>query len=142
MAIILAVDKWRAYLQHQAFTIRTDHRSLLHLTEQRVATKLQHKALLKLMDLYSFSDSLLAISMVVPDRSVKDNYEEDDEASKLLQELKDSNNAIGDFTLKDGLIKFQGKVWLGNNALAQNHVLQAVHSSGVGGHSGSQPPIT
>jgi hypothetical protein len=51
MAIIMAVDKWRAYLQHQEFVIRTDHRSLLHLTEQRIITKLQQKALLKLMDL-------------------------------------------------------------------------------------------
>ena len=51
MAILMAVDKWRPYLQHQEFVIRTDHKSLLYLTEQRVHTKLQHKALLKLMDL-------------------------------------------------------------------------------------------
>ena len=51
MAILLAVDKWRPYLQLQPFIIRTDHRSLLYLTEQCVHTKLQHKALLKLMDL-------------------------------------------------------------------------------------------
>jgi len=51
MAIILAVEKWRAYLQSQEFIIRTDHRSLLHLSDQRVTTKLQQKALLKLMDL-------------------------------------------------------------------------------------------
>ena len=51
MAIILAVDKWMSYLQHQEFVIKTYHRSLLFLTEQRVQTKLQHKALLKLMDL-------------------------------------------------------------------------------------------
>jgi hypothetical protein len=38
-------------LQHQRFIIRTDHRSLLHLTEQRITSKLQHKALVKLMDL-------------------------------------------------------------------------------------------
>jgi len=51
MAILLAVDKWRPYLQLQPFVIRTDHKSLLYLTEQRVHTKLQHKTLLKLMDL-------------------------------------------------------------------------------------------
>ena len=47
----MAVEKWRPYLQRQEFIIRTDHRSLLYLTEQSVHTKLQHKALLKLMDL-------------------------------------------------------------------------------------------
>lgn len=48
---MMAVEKWRPYLQHQHFTIRTDHKSLLYLTEQRSHTKLQHKALLKLVDL-------------------------------------------------------------------------------------------
>jgi len=33
MAILLAVDKWRCYLQHQQFGIKTDHKSLLFLTE-------------------------------------------------------------------------------------------------------------
>jgi hypothetical protein len=51
MAVLLAVEKWRSYLQHQQFIIKTDHRSLLFLTEQKASTKLQQKALLKLMDL-------------------------------------------------------------------------------------------
>ena len=51
MAILMAVEKWRPYLHQQHFTIRTDHKSLLYLTEQRATTKLQQKALLKLMDL-------------------------------------------------------------------------------------------
>lgn len=51
LAITLAVGKWRPYLQTRSFTIRTDHKSLLHLTEQRIHTRIQQKALLKLMDL-------------------------------------------------------------------------------------------
>jgi hypothetical protein len=51
LAILLAIDKWRSYLLHQPFIIKTDHRSLQYLTDQRVSTKLQQKALLKLMDL-------------------------------------------------------------------------------------------
>jgi hypothetical protein len=51
MAIILAIDKWRPYLQHQEFTINTDHKSLLHLTEDRITTKIQQKAVFKLTDL-------------------------------------------------------------------------------------------
>ena len=51
LAILLAIEKWRSYLQHQQFIIRTDHKSLQYLTDQRVSTKLQLKALLKLMDL-------------------------------------------------------------------------------------------
>ena len=51
LAIILAVEKWRQYLQHAKFVIRTYHKSLLYLTEQRVSSKIQHKALMKLMNL-------------------------------------------------------------------------------------------
>ena len=51
LAIILAVEKWRQYLQHAKFVIRTYHKSLLYLTEQRVSSKIQYKALMKLMDL-------------------------------------------------------------------------------------------
>lgn len=40
LAIILAVEKWRSYLQGQEFIIRTDHKSLLHLKEQRITTKI------------------------------------------------------------------------------------------------------
>lgn len=36
----------------------------------------------------------------------------------------------------NGLIKYKGKVWLGDNVVAQQHVLQVVHQSIVGGHSG------
>ena len=41
LAILMAIDKWRFYLQAQPFIIRTDHKSLLHLTEQQVHTKIQ-----------------------------------------------------------------------------------------------------
>ena len=51
LAILMAVDKWRTYLQAQPFVIHTDHKSLLHLTEQKIHTKIQQKVLLKLMDL-------------------------------------------------------------------------------------------
>lgn len=51
LAIILATDKWKPYLQHQQFTIATDHRSLAHLREQRLTDGLQHKAFVKLLGL-------------------------------------------------------------------------------------------
>lgn len=34
LALLLAIDHWRPYLQHSEFVIRTDQRSLLNLTDQ------------------------------------------------------------------------------------------------------------
>lgn len=46
LAIIVAVDQWRPYLQHAEFVIHIDQRSLVHLEEQRLTTPWQQKALL------------------------------------------------------------------------------------------------
>lgn len=51
LAILLAVQQWRPYLQLGEFTIRTDHKSLTHLTDQRLHTEWQQKALTKMMGL-------------------------------------------------------------------------------------------
>ena len=44
LALIMAIEKWRSYLQRQEFTIRTDHKSLSYLTEQNLQSDLQRKA--------------------------------------------------------------------------------------------------
>jgi hypothetical protein len=38
LAILLAVEQWRSYLQHNEFVIRTDHISLTHLMDQWLHT--------------------------------------------------------------------------------------------------------
>ncbi|VAI80373.1 unnamed protein product [Triticum turgidum subsp. durum] len=51
LAILMAVDRWRPYLLTSSFVIRTDHRSLACLDEQRLTTPWQQKALTKLFGL-------------------------------------------------------------------------------------------
>jgi hypothetical protein len=41
MALIMAVTKWKSYLQHQEFTIATDHHSLIHLGDQKLLEGMQ-----------------------------------------------------------------------------------------------------
>lgn len=48
---MLAIEKWRHYLQPAHFVIKTDHFSLKYLKDQRVTTSLQHKGLTKLLGL-------------------------------------------------------------------------------------------
>ena len=51
LAILMAVDQWRSYLQHAEFRIVTDQRSLSHLNDQHLHTPWQHKALTKMLGL-------------------------------------------------------------------------------------------
>lgn len=38
LAILMAVEHWRAYLQYGEFVIRIDKRNLVHLGDQRLTT--------------------------------------------------------------------------------------------------------
>lgn len=44
LALIMAVTKWKPYLQHNEFTILTYQRSLIHLGEQNINEGMQQKA--------------------------------------------------------------------------------------------------
>jgi hypothetical protein len=49
LAILLAVDQWKAYLLPAEFTILTDQRSLTHLQDQKLNSYWQQKAMTNLM---------------------------------------------------------------------------------------------
>ena len=49
--MIMAVEKWRHYLQWQEFTIVTDHKSMAYLNEQNLHSDMQRKAMTRLMGL-------------------------------------------------------------------------------------------
>uniref|UniRef100_A0A453DWY6 Reverse transcriptase RNase H-like domain-containing protein n=1 Tax=Aegilops tauschii subsp. strangulata TaxID=200361 RepID=A0A453DWY6_AEGTS len=52
LAIVVAVEKWRPYLQHSEFIIRTDQKILIHLEEQRLTTPWQQRTFAKLLGLH------------------------------------------------------------------------------------------
>lgn len=51
LTLIMAVEKWRAYLQRQEFLILTDHKSLSYLNEQNLHSEMQRKAMTRLIGL-------------------------------------------------------------------------------------------
>lgn len=51
LAITMAVERWRPYLQRVPFIIKTDHQSLCSLGDQVLSTELQRKAMTKLVGL-------------------------------------------------------------------------------------------
>lgn len=110
LAILLAIQRWRTYLQHEEFIIQTDHRSLVYLGEQQLTTSIQHKAFVKLMGLQykiqykkgvenivadalsrqKVDDALGAISSGQPRwmEIVIDGYAKNAEAQRLLTSFK------------------------------------------------------
>ncbi|XP_019462912.1 PREDICTED: uncharacterized protein LOC109361830 [Lupinus angustifolius] len=52
--VVFAVHKWRHYLLNKTFIIRTGHRSLKYIMDQRLTTAFQQKWLVKLME-FDFS---------------------------------------------------------------------------------------
>ena len=51
LALIMAVERWRHYLQRKEFIIQTDHKSLAYLNEQNLHSDIQRKAMARLMGL-------------------------------------------------------------------------------------------
>lgn len=51
LSLIMAVEKWRQYLQRQEFLIMTDHKSMSNLSEQNLHSEMQIKAMTRLMGL-------------------------------------------------------------------------------------------
>jgi len=152
MAILLAVQQWRAYLQHTEFLIRTDHASLTHLTDQRLHTPWQHKVFSKLMGLQyriaykkglenRVADALsrrphpdmesFAISSATPIWviSIVESYQQDAIARDLLQQLVVSSDASGPYTLRSGVIRKKGRIWLPANCVLQKQIINEFHSS-------------
>lgn len=129
MAILIAVDQWRSYLQLGEFIIYTDQKSLIHLDDQRLHTPWQQKVFTKMLGLQyrivykpGFDNrvadalsrrgpvvDLSAISAPVPSwlEDVKASYINDPKAQELLTKLAVSSTADPHFTLHQGLLQYK-----------------------------------
>jgi hypothetical protein len=159
LAILIAVDQWRSYLQLAEFVILTDQKSLSHLSDQRLNTFWQQKVFTKLIGLqYKIiyrkdsknrvadalsqhpapTDQLLALSFVTPIwlEKVQEGYNEDVKAKQIIAALAVSPQSIPHFNLSNGLLRYKSRIWIGTNVEMQHQILEAMHSSAIGGHSG------
>lgn len=156
--MMMAVDKWRSYLQRGQFTIITDHKSLCNLGEQQLATEVQRKAMSKLVGLQfkfqyrrgaenSAADApsrvgnqfgVAALSICQPTwvQEVANSYETDSDAQDRLQQLALHSPDDDGFELHRGLIRRHGRLWIGANTALRTRLISALHDSAVEGHSG------
>jgi hypothetical protein len=127
LALIMAITKWKPYLQHREFTILTDHKSLIHLNEQKLHQGMQQKAFLKLLGLQykviykkgilnkaadalsrqDHQEDLTAISISKPTwmETIIEGYNLDAMTQVLLIELALIGKNDKGYELVDGIIK-------------------------------------
>jgi hypothetical protein len=162
LAILVAVDQWRHYLQTGEFIICTDQKSRIHLNEQRLHTPCQQKVFTKLLGLdykivykkgadnrvadalscMSSSEQALAISSATPQwlEAVVASYTADPRAQELVTKLSLQADVVPHFTLVNGVLRFKNRIWVGNDPSLQKQLLAEMHNSPLGGHSGV--PVT
>lgn len=160
LALLMAVERWRPYLQRGEFVIKTDHHSLCYLEDRTLQSPLQRKAMSRLMGLQfkiiyrkgaenHAADSLSRVGHLMAIQTcaeiqptwlqeVINSYATDLDAQRRLTELALVSPDEHGYTLQDGLIRFKGRVWLGANSALQTKLISAFHASAVGGHSGVQ----
>ncbi|KAL5850318.1 hypothetical protein ACOSQ4_008331 [Xanthoceras sorbifolium] len=163
LAIVYAVQKWRAYLHGNRFTIKTDHHSLKYFLEQKITTLMQQKWLTKLLG-YDYvisykkgkenvvadglsrafqeeeEPSYLALTATKPAwvQEVIESYYKDPKATALIPELLIGSQANQEFTMKEGILRKNGVIYVGSYGNLRQKLIEEAHSSAMGGHSGIQ----
>lgn len=122
MAVLMAVQQWRSYLQLAEFTIYTDQQSLAQLTDQRLHTSWQQKLFSKLVGLQfkiiykpgssdivadalsrkSVHDSVCAaVSVITPQwiQEVIAGYAQDPASTYMIAKLCIDPTAVAGFSL-------------------------------------------
>lgn len=154
--VVFAVQKWRHYLLPQHFVIKTDQRSLKYLL---VNTPIQQQWLPKLLEFdYEIQykqgkenlaadalsrvegSEILHMEMSVMDcdlmKQIQEAYEEDPVSKQLIEELKINSKAKKHFTWSNNVLRRKSKIAIPANVALKNKLLQWLHGSGQGGHSG------
>lgn len=156
LALIMAVERWRPYLKRQEFIILTDHKSLAYLSEQNLHSDMQCKAMARLMGLQfkivyrqgkenAATDALSRVAHLLALQAVSsvqtawvqevlNSYTTDSQAQHLLKKLAVASPDDQGYSLDQGLIRYQDKIWIGSNSALQTRLIAAFHSSAMGGH--------
>jgi hypothetical protein len=144
------------YLQHAEFHIITDHKSLIQLTDQRLHTPWKQKVFTRLLGLQyriihckgadnsaadapSRAPALLCATISFYQsqwlNEVLHSYQDDYQAQELLAKLSNQFDEVRRYTLQDGLIPYDGRVWVGTSLALHTKLIAALHNSAVCSHS-------
>jgi hypothetical protein len=82
-----------------------------------------------------------ALTVVTPlwITEVQDNYNEDDKCKELLAKLSIDPQAEIHYTMNNGILRYRGKIVVGDSSELRTSIIKNFHSTALGGHSGEQP---
>jgi len=82
----------------------------------------------------------VAMTMVIPKwcSEVVNSYDGDEHIREILEKLAVGVSEVEGYVLKDGLLRYKGRIVVGNKAELKRSILQSLHESPMGGHSGIQ----
>ncbi|KAL0373662.1 UNVERIFIED_CONTAM: Transposon Tf2-11 polyprotein [Sesamum radiatum] len=130
---MLAVSKRRQYIQGQHFIIRTDQQSLKYILEQKIEIILQQRWISKLLGLdYEVQYKKGTGNRAADALSRREHLEE---YSSSKGGLKDT---YPEYSILNGMIRKGTRVCVGKQEDLRKHIIQVLHNSTVGGHSGIQ----
>lgn len=159
LAVIFAVRKWRHYLLPNHFVIKTDQRSLKYLLEQRLNTPIQQQWLPKLLEFdYEIqyrqgkenlaADALsrvegseilhMALSVMECDllKELQSGYEKDSNLKAIIEAIKLKKDTKKHYTWCNDILRRKDKIVVPADVKLRDTILQWLHCSSAGGHSG------
>jgi hypothetical protein len=165
-ALVTTIQKCRPYLLGQSFVVKTDQQSLKFLLEQKVGTPFQQKWITKLLG-YDFTVdykkrvenrvanalyrregwaeevalSLLSILTLDWIDKLKEQYKIDEELKSLFTKWQSKTLNSAKYAVKDGLLFYKNRLYLGGCKVIKDQVLAFVHSDPMAGHSGYERTI-
>jgi hypothetical protein len=79
--------------------------------------------------------SVLAISSAIPAwiLDIEANYNNDTVYIDIIHQLAVNNQAMPNYTLHAGVLRYKGKICIGGNSGIKSHILTTLHSSSMGG---------
>ncbi|WVZ49776.1 LOW QUALITY PROTEIN: hypothetical protein U9M48_001105 [Paspalum notatum var. saurae] len=123
MAILEALKKWKHYFAS----------SSLELISKASNTY-------KNKDLTPLHQSVLPITVITPTwiQEVQNSYITDERCQQLLTKLTVAPSSFPNYTLRNGLIRYKGKLFIGTAKDLKIQILSTLHASALGGHSGER----
>ena len=81
---------------------------------------------------------MAALSICKPTwlEGVKNSYLNNAGVTARMEKMALDPSSEPQYTMQDGILRYKGCVWIGDDTTIQQHLINSLHSSAVGGHSG------